>query len=208
MRNAILAVSFLLALAYGTAASAQPEMLVQQFQFDKVSDPRQIKPILSAAGSKEFQSAQTAVGKMFGAAAPKLPTMVGIANVTTRQTQDVGGEHYGYWQSPTGYTICRADIENPRFSNMSTFNVSLRHPHPNRISIDGAYYHFMSGNSAAGPSGIDGTVTLAYVLPQLRDKYHCGEYGTCAWLLKDGQFNRNVWACVNPIGDVPIKRGR
>ena len=208
MRNAVLAVSVLLALAYGTAASAQPEMLVQQFRFDKVNAPNQIRPILSAAGSKEFQSALAVVGKMFGAVAPALPSMVGIANVTTSPTQDIGGDHYGHWQSPVGYTICRADLANAKFSHMSTFDVSLRLPHPNRISIDGAFYHFMSGKAAPGDSWIDGTVTLTYVQLGLRDKYNCTPHGTCVWLLKDGQFNRDVGPCVNPIGDVPVRRSR
>jgi hypothetical protein len=207
MRNAVLAVSFLLALAYGTAASARPELLVQQFRFDKVSNPNQIRPVLSATDSKEFQSALTVAGKMFGAT-PALPSIVGIANVMTMQTQDVGGEHYGYWQSPAGYTVCRADLENAKFNNMSTFDVSLRLPHPNRISIDGAFYHFMSGKAAPGDSWIDGTVTLTYVQLGLRNKYNCTPHGTCVWLLKDGQFNHDVGPCVNPIGDVPIRRTR
>jgi hypothetical protein len=209
MRNAILAVSFLLTLASGTAAASQPELLVQQFRFDKVGNPNQIERVLTAVDSKGFRAALPAVGKMFGADAAALQKVSGIANVTTKPTQDDGGEHYGNWQSPAGYTICKADIANPSFNNMSTFNVSLRHPHPNRISIDGAYYHFMSGKTAGaapGDSWIDGTVTLAYVLPQLRDKYHCATYGTCAWLLKDGQFRRDVGPCVNPIGDVRVLR--
>lgn len=209
MRNAILAVSFLLALAYGTAATARPELLVQQFRFDKVGEPNQIKLVLKAVESKDFQAALQVVGKMFGTDASALQKVAGIANVTTQPTEDDGGQHYGHWQSPAGYTICKADLENPSFKNMTTFNVSLRHTHPNRITIDGAYYHFVTGKPAGsglGSSGITGTVTLTYVQSELRDKYQCSEYGTCAWLLKDGQFQRNVSPCVNSIGDVPILR--
>ena len=173
-----LAVSAALAL---NTAHAQ-DILVSAYHLDMIENPsepaRWWKQINPQDGEAILNTIATDYGYPGGGT-----TVINTVNAVIGHS-DHGEDHKGWFQSPVGYTVCSAYVQNPSVNCNGTFAGSYRSADdPNSGGIDGLHYYIVVPvpNIGGGRCWAEGTVVITFVNAIKKPQFPCHRSGEIAF---------------------------
>ena len=166
---------------FPSLANAQDTVVLAK-HLDIVEEPNLPVSAWKAISSPVAQQILSAVGWTELRAGIQLIKSLGLISF-----EDRGEEHKGAIQSPNGYSVCHAKVENPSVNCGGTFAGSYRTwDDPANGGVDGLHYYIVVPQPGAfsGRCWSEGIILITFVPAYRRSQFNCAPTGTVAFYIQ------------------------